>query len=410
MSGSTSDQPYLDWLGERVAHYLGGPVDPDAPLAEYGLDSAAALSLYGDIEERLGPVIEPADIWDFPTVRSLAGFLAVREELAERDGGVRAAFVFTGQGSQHPGMTAGLYTQSTVYRRHLDEISEVLLPWTGLSVVELIMDGDPRIHRAAFAQPAVFAVGYALAATLAEAGVRPVAVLGHGMGEFAAAAVAGAISPRDAAQLVALRGAFMQYLPRGGGMLATCLSPHESAEAAAGEPGVVVAAINATRATVLSGEAAALQRVAERLAARGVRTRTLPVEHAYHSPLMSPVRSKFEAAARRVSGGMPGVPYYSTVHGRSTSEPLYASYWSEQTTAPIRFAEAIRNLLDQQTPTHVVEIGPKAVLTPYVRRAQGRCRPVCLPMCRGPETNAVDLAGTFSALGAGPLTTALAEA
>jgi acyl transferase domain-containing protein len=104
------------------------------------------------------------------------------------------------------------------------------------------------------------------------------------------------------------------------------------------------------------------------------------------------------------------VPFYSTVYGRLTTEPLYASYWTEQLTAPVRFADAARALLAQQAPTHVVEIGPRAVLTPYLRRLGGARGPVCLPVCQGPESDAVDLAGVISVLDAGPLAAALAGA
>ncbi|MEU6658613.1 acyltransferase domain-containing protein [Streptomyces sp. NPDC046821] len=398
---------HREWLTERVAHYLGRGVADDVPLTEEGLDSVAALSLYGDIEEEFGSLIEPDDIWAFPTVRQLANLLAMRD--AGRDGGqVRAAFVFTGQGSQHPGMTSGLYLNSTGYRTFLDEADAAIRPWTKQSVVELIMSGDPRIHRTALTQPALFAVEYALARTLEEAGVRPAAVLGHGVGEFAAATIAGALTLADAAKLVSMRGAFMQYLPPGGGMMAVCITPYEAAELVAAEPDVGISAINAAKAIVLSGDRAALHRIEARLGERGIRVRHLAVSHAFHSPLMAPVVPKFEAVLRKTPGGTAQVPFYSTVHGRLVTEPLYAPYWAEQITAPVRFADAARSLLAQQAPTHVVEIGPQAVLTPYLRRMGGGLRgPACIPVCQGPASDAVDLAGVISALDAGPLAAAL---
>ncbi|MEU7061140.1 acyltransferase domain-containing protein [Streptomyces sp. NPDC046197] len=397
-----------EWLLERLAHYLNRPVEETAPLHEY-LDSVAALSLYGDIEAEFGPLVEPTDIWLYPTVRELARYMADRD--ARRTGSqVRAAFVFTGQGSQHPGMTEGLYRNSTGYRGFLDEAAAALRPYTGLSVVELILARDPRIHQTALTQPALFAVEYALARTLEEADVHPVAVLGHGIGEFAAATIAGSLTLPDAAKLVALRGAFMQYLPSGGGMMAACITPYEAAELVADEPGVGISAINAAKSTVLSGDRAGLERIEDRLAERGVRCRHLTVTHAFHSPLMAPVVPKFEAVVRRMPGGAAQLPFYSTVHGRLVTEPLLAPYWTEQLTAPVRFADAARQLLAQQTPTHVVEIGPRPVLTPYLRRMGGTAGPVCLPVCQGPHSDAVDLAGVISALDAGPLAAALAGA
>jgi acyl transferase domain-containing protein len=404
------DAMHREWLVERLTRYLGVPVDENVPFHEYGLDSVAALSLYGDIEEEFGPLIDPTDIAEYPTVRELGRHMAQRDPHPAGGGLVRAAFVFTGQGSQHPGMTSGLYLDSTGFRTHLDEAAKALLPYTGTSVVDLILKDDPRIHQTAFTQPALFAVEYALAQVLQEAGVIPVAVLGHGIGEFAAATIAGALSLPDAAKLVSLRGAFMQYLPSDGGMMATCAAPFEAAELVSAEPGVGIGAINAAKATVLSGDRAGLERIQEILEQRGISCRHLAVTHPFHSPLMAPMVPKFDSVARRVSGGAARVPFYSTVHGKLTTEPLYGPYWSRQITAPVRFADAARAMLAQQTPTHVVEIGPRVVLTPFLRRMGGSQGPRCLAVCRGPESNAVDLAGVISALDAGPLTAALAGA
>ncbi|MFI5807648.1 acyltransferase domain-containing protein [Streptomyces sp. NPDC051561] len=408
---SPDDRPehvHFEWLMQRLTHYLGRPVDPDVPFAEYGLDSVAALSLYGDIEEEFGPLAEPGDIWSYPTVNQLARCMAQRDVLvsAER---VRAAFVFTGQGSQHPGMTSGLYLNSTGYRSHLDEAAEELRPYTKESVVDLILSGDPRVHLTGFTQPALFAVEYAMARTLQDAGVRPVAVLGHGIGEFAAAVVAGALTLQDAARLVSLRGAFMQHLPMGGGMMATCAAPFEAAELIADEPEVGIAAINAARATVLAGPVDALARIADRLSGQGLASRMLEVAHAFHSPLMRPMVAKFASAVRRLPGGVPRVPFYSTVYGRLATEPLYAPYWTEQVTAPVRFADAARALFAQQSLTHVVEIGPRAVLTPFLNRMGADAGLHCFPVCRGPRSDAVDLAGVISTLDAGPLAAVLAR-
>lgn len=404
------EEDFRGWLAERLSSYLCRDIPEDASFTAYGLDSVAALSLYGDIEEEFGPLIEPSDIWDYPTVHELAQFLVLRSPRPEGGNLARPAFVFTGQGSQHPGMAAGLYLHSTGYRAFLDEAARALLPYTGLSIVDMILSGDERIHQTAFTQPALFAVEYALARTLEEAGVQPVAVLGHGIGEFAAATIAGALALPDAAKLVSLRGAFMQYLPSGGGMMATCAAPYEAAELTATEPGVGIGAINAAKATVLSGDVDGLERIRLRLAADGISSRHLQVTHAFHSPLMEPMLPKFEVVARRLPGGAPRVPYYSTVHGRFTAEPLYAPYWTEQITSPVRFADASRQLLAQQAPTHVVEIGPRVVLTPFVRRMGGTNGPVCLAACQGPQSNAVDLAGVLSALDAWPFADSLASA
>lgn len=397
------ERDFLTWLTRRISVYARREVGQEALLVECGLDSVALLSLYGDIEAEFGSLIDPEDMWAYPTVRELAGHLAGRRVRVSRSDRVRAVFVFAGQGSEHPGMAEGLFRHSTGYRISLTWVDEMLRPYLGRSVTELILSQDPGIDRTSLSQPALFAVEYALARTLLDAGVRPVAVLGHGVGEFAAATVAQALTPRHAARLVALRGAFMQRLPNGGGMLATCADPYEAAEVAAFEPGVSISAINAARATVLSGDLEGLARVGSRLANVGISSRLLPVGHAFHSPRMEAVVPKFTAVAGRFPDAQPRVPFYSTVYGRQLAEPLGAAYWARQITAPVRFAEAVRRMLAQRAPTHVVEIGPRAVLTPLLRRIGGVDGPRCIAVCQGPESNAVDLAGVLSALNAGPL-------
>lgn len=385
------EQLYLAWLTERLQHYLDRPVSEDEPVPGHDLDSVAVLNLYGDIEEAFGPLIDPTDIGTHPTPRELARHMVSRDLRPGIGHAVRPAFAFTGLGAEHPGMTSALYIESAPYRTALDEAADALRPFTGTSVVDVILSSAPQLRHTALAQPALFAVGYALARALECSGVTPVAVIGQGIGEFAAAVLCGALSLPAAARLVALRGAFCQGTDPGG-MLATGLSVAEAERLTAKEPLVGVAALNAPRSTVLSGDSGALERVMLRLAAQGDRCVRLPAAHAFHSPLMRPVTARFTAAARRVPGGAPHLPFYSTLRGRLTGEPLYASYWTEQLTAPVRFAEAAGALLDQQTPSHVVEIGPRPVLLPYLRRIAGRKEPVLRAVCTGPRSGQEHLA------------------
>jgi acyl transferase domain-containing protein len=234
-------------------------------------------------------------------------------------------------------------------------------------------------------------------------GVRPDFLAGHSIGELAAAHVAGVLSLADAARLVAARGRLMQALPEGGAMVAVQAAEDEVLPLLAGRSDVGLAAVNGPSSVVLSGAEQAVAEIAAQLAELGRKTKRLTVSHAFHSPLMEPMLAKFEAVTRRVPGGAPRLPFYSTVHGRPVNEPLYAPYWTAHCTSPVRFADAARQMLDQQALTHIVEIGPKVVLTPFLRRMGGTEGPSCIGMCRGPETNAVYLAGVLSALDAGPL-------
>jgi acyl transferase domain-containing protein len=316
------------------------------------------------------------------------------------------AFAFTGQGAQYPGMTAGLYMEHPVYRRHLDEAAEALLPYTRTSVVDLIVSGDPRIHQTGFTQPALFAVEYALASTLVDAGLRPQAVIGHSIGEFAATVVSAALSLAEAAALVAGRGAYMQYLPSGGGMLACCAPPERLTGHVADEPEVGFGAFNSPRETVLSGEARALDRIADRLAACGVSSTPLQVSHAFHSPQMQPMLERYRALAVGIRPGESQLAFYSTVRGGLLCEErLDADYWVEHVAAPVRFAQAARQLLDEGKPQTVVEIGPKAVLTALMRdladdaaQSSGAQAPRFVAACHGESADAGDLDGVIEGL------------
>lgn len=311
----------------------------------------------------------------------------------------RIAFAFTGQGAQYPGMTARLYFGHDGYRRRLDAAAEALRPYTGTSITDLIVRGDLRVHQTGFTQPTMFAVEYALAATLLDAGVRPVAVIGHSIGEFAAAVVAGALSLDDAALLVAVRGAYMQYLPSGGGMLAVRAAPEQLEQFVRREAKVGFGAFNGPRATVLSGDLGALERIQDELAALNVLARPLQVSHGFHSPLMQPMLQRFARVASRVPPRAPKLPFYSTVRGRRLlNEALGALYWTEHISAPVRFAQATQRLLAEQGLDTVLEIGPKPVLAKLIKAMAGDDGPACVPVCRSEDTDAAALAALIADL------------
>ncbi|MFF3712738.1 type I polyketide synthase [Streptomyces phaeochromogenes] len=318
------------------------------------------------------------------------------------------AWLFTGQGAQYPGMGARLYRESALFRRHLDGVDTALVPHTGRSIRDLLLTGDPAVHRTGWAQPALFAVGHALGATLTEVGVRPGLLLGHSVGEFAAAVHAGALPLEDAARLVAVRGSLMEQLPDGGGMLAVHASADRLRDLVEREPLVGFAALNGPRSTVISGDLAALDRIAESRELDGVRLRRLEVSHAFHSPLMRPALEAFRQVAEQVAGGTPRLPFYSTLRGkRLESEQLDASYWTEHIEAPVLFADAAAQLLDER-PTHLLELGPRPVLTALARRLDDRSAdlealgrstgPVALHPLPDPESDGRALAETVAAL------------
>ncbi|MFJ8791279.1 type I polyketide synthase [Streptomyces sp. NPDC102462] len=313
----------------------------------------------------------------------------------------RIAFLFTGQGSQYPRMTAALYARSPLYRHFFDEADAALAPHTGRSVRDLVLAGDEAVHHTRWTQPALFAVGYALGRTLTELGVHPGMLLGHSVGEFAAAVLARALPLDGAARLVAARGALMQELPAGGGMLAVRAARADLAEWIEPEPLVGVAAVNGPTATVLSGDLAALERIGAEIAAKGFGTRRLQVSHAFHSPLMRPVLDRFARIAGEVGGTVPEIPVYSTVRGRVLDgEAMDAPYWVEHIGATVLFGDAAGALLAAD-PTHLVEIGPQPVLSGMVRRLDGPATgadPAHVLPVRGPESAGRDLAEALAEL------------
>ncbi|MER7732238.1 beta-ketoacyl synthase N-terminal-like domain-containing protein [Streptomyces erythrochromogenes] len=312
------------------------------------------------------------------------------------------AFLFTGQGSEFPGMTAGLHHDSPLYRRHLAEADEALAPHLGESVRDLLLGGDERVHRARFAQPALFAVGYALARTLTSLGVTPAAVLGHSLGEYAAAVTAGALGLAEAARLVVRRGALTDGLPAGGGMIATGAGPDELAGLLAAEPGTVAAALNGPADTVVSGPLDALERITRRLTRRGIGVRPLPVSHAFHSPRMAPAAAGLRTETVRCAP--PAVPLASTRYGRVLrDEPMDAGYWAGQIEEPVLMDGALGALVADVAPTHLIEIGPRGLLLQIAARG-GRAPGVeHLHPSPGPGATGLELAEVLAALYRGGL-------
>lgn len=312
------------------------------------------------------------------------------------------AFLFTGQGNEFPGMTAGLHRESPAYRRHLAEADAAITAHLGESVSGLILSGDERVHRPEFAQPALFAVGYALARTLGSLGITPAAVLGHSLGEYAAAVTAGALDLAEAARLVVRRGALTAELPEGGAMIAAAAGPEELAALLADEPGTVVAALNGPADTVLSGPRAALERIGRELAGRGVRVAPLPVPYAFHSPQMAPAAAALRAGT--VSCAPPTVPVASTRYGRMLRhEAMDADYWAGQIEEPVLMDAALVALVQDVAPTHLVEIGPRSRLLQIAARG-GRAPGVeYLHPTPGAGATGHELAETVAALYRGGL-------
>ncbi len=281
----------------------------------------------------------------------------------ERDHG-RLAYVFTGQGAQHPGMGMELYEAFPAYAAAFDEAAAALDPHLTRPVAETIRDGRGLTETAA-AQPALFALEVALYRLLESFGTRPDLVAGHSVGELAAAHVAGVLDLADAAALVAARGRLMQSAPRGGVMVAVGAEEGEVAELLAARPALALAAVNGPAAVVIAGDANAAAEVRAVLAERGRRTHVLDVSHAFHSPHMDAVLDDFRTAAARVTYHPPVIPVVSTLTGAPAGDDDLRTpgYWTAQLRGTVRYADAVRALRAEGAAT-VVELGPDAVLAP----------------------------------------------
>ncbi|PQP21657.1 type I polyketide synthase [Rhodococcus opacus] len=332
-------------------------------------------------------------------LRAVAADEDLRASLSGAARPVSIGWFFTGQGAQYPGMSRALHEHHGGYRRALSDVDERMTPHLGRSVREMLFDAGDDIHRTEFAQPALFAVEYALARALGELGIEPAWLVGHSVGEYAAAAHAGVFDLDDACRLIVARGRLMQQLPAGGTMLAVRATPDEVADLLAGEPAAALAAVNGPRDVVLSGAVDALERLGAALTATGLRVRRLTVSHAFHSPAMAPMQDAFAEVAAGCTYRQPEIPIFSTTRGRllDVDEPMDAAYWTDHITATVRFADATAAALTCD-PTHLIEVGPARILLPLIARAHPDSPARHLAPCPGPAATGAELPDTVAAL------------
>ena len=305
-------------------------------------------------------------------------------EIVEGDGRAASrkagtvAFAYTGQASQWPGMGAALYESEPVVRAVLDRCERVLREARDASLLD-VMFGRPgaegRLDDPQWKQPAIYALECALAALWSSLGIRPDVVLGHSLGEVAAAQAAGVFGLEDGLRLAALRGELVGALP-GDGAMAAVFAPASRVSEALDEHnaasrgiGVCIAADNGAH-QVISGPAAEVARILEVLEAASIRVARLRKSPAYHSPMIEPAMDGLEAAISQLAFAPPSLPFVSNLSGRTVGpgRALDASYWRRQMRAPVAFRTCVETLAELEVDA-VVEIGPHAVLGPIIALA-----------------------------------------
>jgi acyl transferase domain-containing protein/thioesterase domain-containing protein len=322
----------------------------------------------------------------------------------KRDPGI--TFMFSGQGAQYVGMGSELYGIERGFRESVDQCSEILQPYLGLDLRQILYPRDSVAEEAAqtlnqtsITQPALFVLEYALAKLWMSWGVHPTDMVGHSIGEYVAACLAGVYSLEDALALVEARGRLMQSLP-GGKMLAVRLHEPEIRSLLDGHE-LSLAAINSPSLCTVSGSETAIEGLKQRLSERGVECRPLHTSHAFHSSMMDPILDAFREKVRSTKRNPPQIPFLSNLSGKwiTPEQAMMPEYWTKHLRHTVRFSDGVQELLKDSNRVFL-EVGPGSTLSTLVRQhLSGTGSRVVLGSLRHPHEQESDDAFILNSLG-----------
>ena len=298
----------------------------------------------------------------------------------------KIAFLFTGQGSQYINMGRQLYETQPVFRQTLNQCCEILETYLDKPLLEILYGDEASenvLAQTAYTQVALFAIEYALYKLWQSWGIKPSVVMGHSVGEYVAATVAGVLSLEEGLKLIAHRGRLMQQLPPGGEMLSVMASEKQINQIIAPySQEVTIAAINGAESVVISGESEALATVKEILESLEIKTKQLQVSHGFHSHLMEPMLADFKAIASEITYNQPSIPLISNITGTKADESIATpDYWVNHIRQPVKFAQSMETL-HQEGYEVFLEIGPKPILLGMGRQCLPEDVGVWLPSLR----------------------------
>ncbi|HEU4962712.1 MAG TPA: beta-ketoacyl synthase N-terminal-like domain-containing protein [Bacilli bacterium] len=413
---SEAPTPSSTSRSQRQAHTLTISAKTEESVVRYSSELQKYLETNRDIDLADVAYTLQTGRREFEYRRAVVGRTVeeVVAQLANGIGRVEAAdqvskmvWMFSGQGSQHVGMAREIYASEETYKREFDACCDILRPLLGGQDIKRLIFSEPaeaeqaaaELRNTALAQPALFVLEYSLAKLLLSWGMEPAAMLGHSIGEYVAATLAGVMSLQDALALVAHRGRLMQELPKGS-MLSVALGENELLPRLSQHPALDIAAINSRNSCVVSGPTKAIEAFKASLEPEGISSTMLHTSHSFHSAMMEPILAPFTQVVRGIRLSPPAKPFLSNVTGTWITQEQACSpeYWAEHLRKAVRFASMIE-FLEGEGFTQFVEVGPGHALTSLARQTVKTASVVpLLPSVREKQGDAAHLMGAVGTL------------